>query len=47
MAILFTLQLFFDCRDSKIEEIMFRVHLTTMQIDNQYEIDGKNIEDDV
>ncbi|CAB9509873.1 expressed unknown protein [Seminavis robusta] len=38
-------ELFFDSREFDIEEMMFKVHLTTMQLDNQFEIDGKDIDE--
>ena len=41
----FFLQIFFDSRNAKIEEMMFQVHLTAMQLDNQYEMEGKNIDE--
>ena len=39
----FQLQIFFDSKDVSIDEIFFQVHLKLSQMDSQFEIDGKDI----
>lgn len=39
--------IFFDTRNFKIEEMMFQVHLTTMQLDNEYELAGRSIDEEM
>jgi len=43
----FRAQLSFDSRKFKIEEMMFQVHLTTMQLENTYEMQGRNIDEEL
>ena len=41
------LQLNFESRDYKIEEMMFQVHLMAWQLDVKYELDGRNIDEEL
>jgi len=43
----FRAKLSFDSRKFKIEEMMFQVHLTTMQLENTYEMQGRNIDEEL
>jgi hypothetical protein len=35
----------FETAQSKVNEMMFQVHLKAMQLDAEYEMEGKNIDD--
>ena len=35
----------FETSQSKVTEMMFQVHLKAMQLDAEYEMEGKNIDD--
>lgn len=35
----------FETEQSKVDEMLFQVHLKAMQLDAEYEMEGKNIDD--
>lgn len=39
-------EMFFDTQEHDIEDMMFQLHLALGQIDNQFELDGRNIDEE-